>query len=157
MAEAEEEENVTVEIPLSAYIPPSYIPNANEKIQVYQELASSKTPKSLEEYKKDLELDYGELPVEVENLVRVIRFKMALKEANMSGLRIQKKSHKEYEIIMRLGKNFSPDQLFGLIQNSTKKWIVTANALKLKLDKLPVTWYKELLEDTELLIKVKKK
>ncbi len=152
VVEEEENENVTVEIPLSAYIPPSYIPNANEKIQVYQELASSKTPKSLEDYRKDLELDYGELPIEVENLVRVIRLKMALKKANLSGLRLSKKSHKEYEILIRLGKKFSPDQLFGLIKNSDKKWIITANAIKLKLDKLSVTWYKELLEDVELLI-----
>ena len=37
--EEETEENITVEVPLSAYIPPSYIPNADEKIQVYQEIS----------------------------------------------------------------------------------------------------------------------
>lgn len=151
--DSEEEENVTVEIPLSAYIPPSYIPNADEKIQVYQELASSLTPKVLDQYRKDLIEDYGELPHEVENLCRVIRMKMALKLANLSGVRVQKKSHKSYEILVRLGKKFAPDQLFGLIQNSKHQWVITGNALRLDLEKLPVTWYKDLLVDIELLVK----
>ncbi len=151
--EEEEEENITVEIPLSAYIPPSYIPNADEKIQVYQEIAGMENLKDLKDYVKDLEEDYGILPREVENLCRVIKMKIALKSAHLAGIRLQKKSHKEYEIIIRLGKHFTPDQIFTLIQNSPRKWVVTANALRLNLDKLPVTWYRELLEDIRYLEK----
>ncbi len=149
----EEEENVTVEIPLSAYIPPQFIPNADEKIQVYQELASAENAQHLEEIKKDLQEDYGTLPVEVENLVKVIRLKLALKAANIAAIRVHKMSHKAYEITLRMGQKFSPDQLFGLIQNSKKKWVITATAIKLNLENLPVTWYQELLADVEHLVK----
>ncbi len=151
-SEVEEEENVTVEIPLSAYIPPHFIPNADEKIQVYQELASSENETHLEDIKKDLKEDYGVLPIEVENLCKVIALKLALKEANMSAVRVHKLSHKAFEITLRMGKKFQPDQLFNLIGKSTKKWVITANAIKLNLDKLPVTWYQELLADSKLLI-----
>lgn len=154
--EEETEENITVEVPLSAYIPPSYIPNADEKIQVYQEISGMGTPEELREYRSDLREDYGDIPKEVENLCRVIRLKMALKAAKLSGIRIQKTSHKDYEIILRLGQKFSPDQLFGLLQNSDQKWVVMANALKLELDKLPIGWYEDVVKAIELLVPPKK-
>ena len=151
--EVEEEENVTVEIPLSAYIPVEFIPDADEKIQVYQELASAESIKELRSIKKDIEEDYGELPVEVENLVKVIQLKLALKEANLAAVRVHKVSHKSYEVVLRMGKNFTPDQLFDLIGKSSKKWVITANAIKLEMPHLPITWYEELLEDVKLLKK----
>ena len=155
--EIEEEENVTVEIPLSAYIPPSFIPNSNEKIQVYQELASAEDAKHLEEIRKNIREDYGDLPTEVENLCKVIGLKLGLKAANMSGVRVHKISHKAYEITLRMGKNFTPDQIFGLLKDSPKKWVITANAIKLELNILSIRWYSELLEDVKRLKALEKK
>ncbi len=149
----EEEESITVEVPLSAFIPASFIPNTDEKIQVYKELASAENPKHLEEIKRDLLEDYGHLPKEVENLCKVIRLKMLLREANLSGVRIHQSSHRQQEIVLRLGQNFKPDQIFGLIKTSTKKWTITANALKLAVEKLPVSWYEELIAEVKLLRK----
>lgn len=155
--ETAEEENVTVEIPLSAYIPPSFIPSADEKIQVYQELASAGSSEALQELRKDLREDYGTLPKEVDNLCKVIELKLALKAANLSAVRVQKLSHKAYEMTIRMGQNFTPDQVFPLLQKGDKDWTITANALKLKLDLLPVTWYEELLADVQCMKKVEVK
>ncbi|NCP67112.1 transcription-repair coupling factor [bacterium] len=152
----EEEENVTVEIPLAAYIPPSYIPNADEKIQVYQELASAENATHLEDIKKDLRDDYGDLPPQVENLCKVIRLKMALKAAHLSGVRISKVSHKSQQIMLRMGKGFNPDQIFGLLKNSKQGWVITATGLKLDLQSLPITWYQDLLATIKWLIPEKK-
>ena len=152
----EEEENVTVEIPLSAYIPPSFIPNADEKIQVYQELASAESPEHLEDIKKDLRDDYGDLPHEVENLGKVIRLKLLLKAANLSGVRVHKTSHKAHEIVLRMGQNFNPEQVFGLLKNTQAKWVITASSLKLELPILPVTWYADLAATVQWLVPPKK-
>jgi len=156
-AEEQTEESVTGEIPLAAYIPPSYIPNADEKIQVYQELASAENAAHLEDIKKDLKDDYGDLPNQVENLCKVIRLKMALKAAKLSGVRVSKESHKSHQIMLRMGQGFSPDQIFGLLKNTKLKWIVTATGLKLDLTTLPVTWYADLLATVEWLIPEKPK
>ncbi|MDH3324205.1 MAG: transcription-repair coupling factor [Candidatus Peregrinibacteria bacterium] len=155
-AEVEEEENVTVEVPLSAYIPPNFIPNADEKIQVYKELASAGSPEALKDLRKDLVEDYGSLPTEVESLLRVIRLKMSLKDSNLVGVKINRASHKKYEVVLRMGTKFTPDQIFPLIQNSKNKWVITATAIKLSLEKLPVDWFQVILKDIELM-KVKKK
>ena len=154
--EIEETENITVEIPLSAYIPGHFIPNTAEKIRVYQELASAETPEQLDEMRRDLRLDFGMLPLEVENLCRVIRLKMLLRNTNLSGIKINRASHKSYEVVLRMGKNFTPDQIFGLVQKGKYQWTITAMALKLKLEQLPVNWYDELMDEIELLTPLKK-
>ncbi len=154
--EIEETENITVEIPLSAYIPVNFIPNTAEKIRVYQELASAETIDHLDEMRRDLRLDFGILPLEVENLCRVIRLKMLLRATNLSGVKINRSSHKSYEMVLRMGRNFTPDQIFGLVQKGKYQWTITGTALKLKLDQLPVNWYDELVSDI-ILLAVKKK
>ncbi len=88
--EIEEEENVTVEIPLSSYIPPNFIPTADEKIQVYKELAGADSEEALDDLRADLKEDYGTLPVEVENLIKVIKLKMALKNANLVAIKMNR-------------------------------------------------------------------
>jgi transcription-repair coupling factor (superfamily II helicase) len=154
--EIEETENITVEIPLSAYIPGHFIPNTAEKIRVYQELASAETKEQLDEMRRDLRLDFGMLPLEVENLCRVIRLKMVLREVNLLGIKINRVSHKSYEVVLRMGNKFTPDQIFGLVQKGKYQWTITAMALKLKMEQLPVNWYDELLNEIELLMPVKK-
>ncbi len=155
--EIEQEETITVEIPLSAYIPSSFIPNADEKIQVYKELASAEDLKALDEYRHDLREDYGTLPREVENLGKVIEFKMHLREANLAGVKIHRATHKDFEIVLRMGQEFTPDQVFGLIKNSKWKWVITANALKISFPTLPVSWYEDLVREVEFLKKRREK
>ncbi len=151
--EIQEEESITVEIPLSAYIPAHFIPDANEKIQVYKEFASAENPEHLEEIMTDLREDYGHLPKEVENLYKVIRLKLLLREVHLSGIKIHKTSHRHQEIVLRMGKEFKPDQIFGVIKNSKKKWVITANALKLTVETLPINWYGDLIGEIKLLEK----
>ncbi len=149
--EIEETENITVEVPLSAYIPATYIPSSDEKIRLYQELAGVTTEEGLRELRLSLKDDYGTLPEEVENLIRVIRLKLLLRDANLVGVRIRKATRRSYEIVLRLGSGFKPDQLMGLLRGSPHQWKVTAEALKLQLDGLSVHWYKELCGEIGML------
>lgn len=153
----EPEENVTVEIPLSAYIPTAYIPNVNEKIRVYQELSAAADEEHLLQIRQELKEDYGKIPFEVDNLCKVIALKLLLRDVNLEGLKINRNSHRDYEIVLRMGKHFTPEQIFGLIKDGKNQWTVTAKALKLKMNTLPVTWYKDLRFDIECLRVDKKK
>ena len=155
--EVEEEVNISVELPLSAYIPTEFIPDENERIRTYQELASSTDERELREFMAELREDFGMIPNQVENLAKVIRMKMILRKANLEGVKMNKSSHKDYELVLRMGKKFSPEQIFGLLQNSAKKWIITNNAIKLKFETLSLNWYDELVKDVSSLILEKKK
>ncbi len=155
--DASPEESVSVEVPLSAYIPSTYIPSTDEKIRIYQELAGVSSLEYLTEMKHELLNSYGKLPESVENLCRVIRLKIMLKAAHLGAVRIAQASAKNYEIILRMGKGFSPEQIFGLVQMSPRQWTVTAEALKLKIPNLNMTWYEDLTADIALLLPQKKK
>ncbi len=150
-SDIEEEEAISVEVPLTAFIPASFIASADEKIQVYKELASAESEDQLSELRRELKDDYGYLPKEVENLFRVIRLKLLLRAAHLNGVKIHQSSHKDHEIVLRLGKEFSPDQIFGLLKESDKKWVVTATAIKLQVKKLPIDWYDDLVGEVRLL------
>ena len=149
--EIKEEEAISVEVPLSAFIPASFIPNADEKIQIYKEFASAENLELLNELKNELREDYGYLPTEVLNLYKVIKLKLILRKVHMSGIKINKSSHKHYETVLRMGKEFKPEQLFGLVKNSSKKWVFTANAIKLSMETLSINWYEELLDEIKWL------
>lgn len=155
-SDVEEEESITVEIPMSAYIPTSFIPDVNEKIQLYKELAAASSLAQLKELKKDLREDFGILPKEVEGLFKVLSLKMLLREARLEGIKIHQLSHKSHEIVLRMGKGFTPDQVFGLIKNSENKWVITAQALKLAVNTLSVNWYENLEKEIQMLIPEKK-
>ena len=150
-SEIKEEESITVEVPLSAFIPASFIPNTDEKIQIYKEFASAENIEHLEELKKELREDYGHLPTEVINLYKVIKLKLLLRKTNLAGVKIHKSSYKQYETVLRMGNEFKPEQIFELVKNSQKKWIITANALKLSTETLPVNWYEELIGEIKWL------
>ncbi|PID70641.1 transcription-repair coupling factor [bacterium DOLZORAL124_38_8] len=152
--EMKPETNVTVDIPLSAYIPANYIPNINEKIRTYQELAGAETLEQLKHLKADLREDFGHIPKEVENLCKVIQLKILLRAVNIEAVKLNKVSHKAYELVLRMNEQFTPDQLFGLLKNSDKKWVIGATAIKLKMETLPINWYETLCDDVKLLQKV---
>lgn len=154
--EIEEDVNISVELPLSAYIPTEFIPDENERIRTYQELAGSSDERELREFMTELREDFGVIPNQVENLAKVIRMKMLLRAANLEGVKMNKSSHKDYELVLRMGKKFSPEQIFGLLQNSDKKWVITNNAIKLKFETLSLGWYDELVKNVKHLTPVQK-
>jgi len=155
--EIEEEVNISVELPLSAYIPTEFIPDENERIRTYQELAGSADERELREFMTELREDFGMIPNQVENLAKVIKMKMLLRKAHLEGVKMNKSSHKDYELVLRMGKKFSPEQIFGLLQNSAKKWVITNNAIKVKFEALAMNWYDDLVKDVNYLMPVKKK
>ena len=152
----ESDEQISVEIPLSSYIPATYIPTANEKIQVYQELAGAANLTQLMEIKQEIQEDYGKIPFNVENLCKVIQLKILLRDANLAGIKITRKSHKEHEITLRMGKNFSPEQILSLLKNTKWTWTIATTAIKISMENLPLTWYQDVVDNVKLLIPVKK-
>ena len=149
--ESHEEENITVEVPLTAFIPPNYIPNTEEKIRVYQEISGIPDLKTLETYKKDLISDFGHIPKQVENLCKIIQLKIILRSINLTGIRLQKLINNKYELVLKLGTKFKPEQIFRLLKESPKKWVISANSIKLVMKSLSFEWYLELLNDLKLL------
>ena len=76
-------EEITIDINLNAYIPDSYISDSSQKIEIYQDIASSNSEEDISNVIDELIDRYGELPKEVENLLEIARFKMLCKKAHI--------------------------------------------------------------------------
>ena len=66
-----EDFNTLIDLDVDAYIPPSYIMNEVQKLDIYKRIASVENGTEGEEMRQELMDRFGEVPVSVENLLRI--------------------------------------------------------------------------------------
>jgi len=84
-----EEASVSIELPIPAYIPDTYIVNSKDKIGAYQRLAGVDNFDYLEEVREDMLGEFGKMPREVSNLFRIIELKILCKKAGVTNVRAE--------------------------------------------------------------------
>jgi len=72
----EESFNTAVELDVDAYIPPSYIMNEYQKLDIYKRVAGIEAQAECEDMKEELLDRFGEIPKSVDNLLRVALIRM---------------------------------------------------------------------------------
>ncbi|MEK7523843.1 MAG: transcription-repair coupling factor [Patescibacteria group bacterium] len=149
--EVTEEPEVSIELPLTAYIPDDYIVNAKEKINIYQRLAAADSSDYLEEIKDDIIEDYGKLPREVLNLLRVIELKMLAKKAGITLVKAENIHMKVGKhIVLFMGKHVKPENIVYMLQHNSK-WQISGNKMRINIEFLGLNWFDELRECVKLL------
>ena len=81
--EYKEEQEVQIDLNVSSYIPDDYIENTSQKIEVYQNIATSKTEEDIQDVIDEITDRYGNIPKELENLLDIARIKNLCKEKNI--------------------------------------------------------------------------
>ncbi len=81
--EYSEEKDIQIDLNVSSYIPDSYIENTAQKIEVYQNIALSKTEEEITDIIDEVTDRYGNMPKELENLLDIARIKSLCKEKNI--------------------------------------------------------------------------
>ena len=66
-----EDFNTTVDLDVDAYIPPSYILNEVQKLDIYKRIAGIESQNECDDMKEELLDRFGEIPVPVHNLLRI--------------------------------------------------------------------------------------
>ena len=66
---------ISVELPVEAYIPDVYIPDPNQKVEIYKRIAGLVSIAELEDLAEELVDRFGDPPVVVDNLLAVARVK----------------------------------------------------------------------------------
>jgi len=135
---------VTIEIPLPAYVPDEYIISSKEKISVYQKLASADTLEYLTELRAQLVEDYGRMPEEVANLFRVLESKMLGKKARIINVKAENvHGTDDRQIVLHMSSHVKPENIMSLLDENSK-WIISGTKLKIKIKDLGVNWVEEL-------------
>ncbi|MCL6477990.1 MAG: transcription-repair coupling factor [Peptococcaceae bacterium] len=67
--------DTVVELPVEAYIPQSYVPDTNQKVDIYRRMAAALEEPALEDLAEELEDRFGAMPLPVHRLIRLARIK----------------------------------------------------------------------------------
>jgi len=76
-----------IQIGVPAYIPDDYIPDVNQRLVFYKNLAGARNTEELEEVTEELVDRYGPLPVEAEVFLRVMDLRRLMKELLVVAVR----------------------------------------------------------------------
>jgi transcription-repair coupling factor (superfamily II helicase) len=76
----------TVDLPLDAYLPEAYIAETSERTRLYQRMAAADSPAAVADIAAELADRFGKPPPEVEQLVLVLRLRVAAGAAGAASL-----------------------------------------------------------------------
>lgn len=83
----EEPPSVSLDLPLTAYLPEDYVPDDAVRLRVYQRMAASMTPGQVRDLVKELEDRFGALPEPAANLIEVVKLKGLAIVAGVESIR----------------------------------------------------------------------
>ncbi|MBU0727432.1 transcription-repair coupling factor, partial [Patescibacteria group bacterium] len=154
--EGEQTPDVSIELPLEAYIPDTYIPDTKDKINTYQKLSSVDNLTLLDEFKDDLIEEFGHFPKQVSNLFQILQIKMHAKKAGLLNVKSIPMGNAGRQIILHMSDTITAEQIMNLLKYNMK-WLISGEKLKIDLKHLGFNWLEKLKEDIKLLAPKAKK
>jgi len=82
----EEDINVQIDLPVSAYIPRNYIESERDRINIYKVLGNAESLEDIEGIREKMISRYKKAPVVMENLINIAKIKYLLKKAKIEKL-----------------------------------------------------------------------
>ncbi len=147
----EEPEDISIELPLTAYIPDTYIVNSKEKINAYQKMSAADTMDYLTDIRDELVEDYGRMPKEVLNLFRMLELKILAKKAKLVSVKAESSGmNSGKEIVLHLSGLVKPENIVNLLEYNSK-WYVSGTLLRIKIEDLGMHWFDALRESVKRL------
>lgn len=149
--------DVTIDLPVSAYLPIKYVEAESQRLKIYQTLGVMDDRKELEKEFESIVSNYGKLPTEVANLKKLLEIKISAlstqvvtaitaKNTNPSNL------EPDYLVTISLTETPEPTSLkplLGMVQNLQ----VGDKELKIRANELQGNWMEKL---EEFILKIKK-
>ncbi len=81
-------EEVEINVPFPAMLPENYVPEMKDRLALYRRLSSLRFEEQIEDARKELEDRYGTLPMEANELLRVIQLKVLMRRMGLKGLTV---------------------------------------------------------------------
>ena len=143
-------QDISIELPLPAYIPDTFIPDTKDKINVYQKLSSVDDIELLTELNDDLVAEYGHFPKEVTNLFQILEIKIYAKLAGLTNVKSIPVDGGR-QIILHMSSAVTAPQIMNMLKYSPK-WLISGEKLKIDMKELGFNWSEKLKENIQLLL-----
>ncbi|MFL5732713.1 MAG: transcription-repair coupling factor [Chloroflexia bacterium] len=85
--DADEAPGVSLDLPITAYLPEDYVPDDVVRLRLYQRMAASMSPTQVRDLARELEDRFGPLPEPAANLLEVVRLKGLAIAASVESIR----------------------------------------------------------------------
>ncbi len=139
--DGEELAEVAIELPVSAFIPDSYIVNSKDKINAYQKISGADNLSYLNELNDEMVLEYGKMPREVQNLFRVLELKIESKKSGLTNVKAENVHMVQgKQIVLSMSKKIKPENIMALLDYNAK-WIISGTKLKISIEDLGLHWF----------------
>ena len=115
--EIETEVELQIDLNVTSYIPDEYIENANQKIEIYQNIALCQNEENIQNIIDEIIDRFGDMPTEVENLIAISRIKYLAKQLKINKI-ANKNIGKKTAVIF----TFEPNQFELDITQIVKKY-----------------------------------
>ncbi len=76
----------TIESDLELMLPPTYVPQENERITLYRRLDNMERPEQIEEFREELRDRFGEIPSTTQQLIQIVPLRMAARRLGIERL-----------------------------------------------------------------------
>ena len=80
------ETELQIDLDVTSYIPDEYISDANQKIEIYQNIALCRNEQDIQNVTDEIIDRFGNMPTEVENLISIARIKYKAKSLKISKI-----------------------------------------------------------------------
>ncbi len=121
-----------INIPVSVFIPETYIPDLDQRLMAYRRLARTTELKDVSDFKSELEDRYGQLPPEAGNLLLKIMLKILCSKAGVKKLDL---SDSYLHVTFSEIHQKNPLGVFKLIHADPKRFLFTSDkTLRIALD-----------------------
>jgi transcription-repair coupling factor (superfamily II helicase) len=133
------QQQLTIDLPLTAHLPESYVDDLNLRLSLYQRMAAVETTEQAEAVEQELRDRFGPPPPAVEHLLFVVRVRALAHEAGVISVQ-----QGEGMIVVHAGDGGSPrDVLAGM--ESSALWLGQTQA-RLDMAVLGDSWPEKLLD-----------
>jgi transcription-repair coupling factor (superfamily II helicase) len=136
---------LTLDLPLTAHIPHSYVPDLNLRLALYQRLASAEEESEVEEVAREMADRFGPLPPPVHNLLFAVQLRLLAQRAGVQSIQTE-----DGQIVVRLagGAHLPREELRR--RAPPEVW-VGQTQVRLDRDRLGESW-REVLAGTLLTV-----
>lgn len=131
---------VSIDLPLTMFLPAGYIGNEAERLTLYRRLATVETADALEELTAELLDRFGSLPPPVQNLLTSVRIKLLAKAARLTSLALNAD-----HLILRADPSGLYDRVSLYRKYGTEARIST-NVLRIPRHLVGVDWLSEIAD-----------
>jgi transcription-repair coupling factor (superfamily II helicase) len=133
----EEPPTVSLDLPITAYLPEDYVPDDAIRLRLYQRMAASMSPGQIRDLRRELEDRFGPLPEPAANLLKVLRLKGLAIAAGVESIRAL-----EHEFLIQTPQDRPmPESLRMRLQRKFRDYVkVSPHQVRIMRSKAGAKW-----------------